>query len=113
MVMKSTDKAALTELGIEIRRRRTSIGMTQDDLAKVTGVTSNYLGNIENGQRDPGTLTLLKISKGLGCHVGQLFGERPGAGGLSAEATEAGEAIDGLDSVARRHALGVLRALLA
>jgi transcriptional regulator with XRE-family HTH domain len=40
-------------LGRENRRRRKAQGFTLDRLGEAAGLTSNYIGNIEAGQRDP------------------------------------------------------------
>lgn len=41
------------EIGEMIRTRRMSRGWTQDDLARITGVTASAIGLFENGKRRP------------------------------------------------------------
>lgn len=75
----------------EVRRRREATGMTLETLAQRSGLTPNYIGNIENGQRDPSLTTLFKLADGLGLPAGELIG---GAGGLSAAANEFGQLLE-------------------
>ena len=65
--------------------------MTLDTLAQRSGLTPNYIGNIENGQRDPSLTTLFKLAEGLGVAAGELIG---GLGGLSAAAYEFGQLLE-------------------
>ena len=71
-----TDTDAM-ELGNEIRRRREALNWTLPDLAERAGLTPNYIGTIEKGQRDPSVSTLRAIAHGLGIELGELFGQVP------------------------------------
>jgi transcriptional regulator with XRE-family HTH domain len=61
--------------GAEVRRRRESLGWTLPELAKRSGLTSNYIGSVEIGLRDPSMSTLVKIAKGF-CAAGRAGGAR-------------------------------------
>jgi transcriptional regulator with XRE-family HTH domain len=65
------------EFGQEVRRRRYAVGMTLDELARLSGLTPNYLGTIEAGRRDPSFTTMLAIAGGLGAHLAEMLGSVP------------------------------------
>ena len=94
-------------LGREIRRRRQASGMTLDDLGEATGITPNYIGSIEKGQRDPGVSTVLKIAHGLRVAPGELLG----LPALPPEAIEAAKLVLRLPASVRKPLTSTLRAL--
>ena len=61
-------------LGREVHRRRGALGLTLEQLAERSGLSPNYIGTVENGQRDPSLTTVLALAKGLGISPGQLLG---------------------------------------
>ena len=62
-----------TQLGRNLRGRRDDAGMTQLDLKLETGVSASEISRIENGRRDPGVGTLLRLAKGLGVSPADLL----------------------------------------
>lgn len=96
-------------IGREIRRRRQAQGMTLSELEERTGITANYIGSVENGQRDPGLSTVLRIARGLGIVPGELLGLPE----LSPLAIEAGKLMSGLPASVRKPLTNTLRALAA
>lgn len=55
-------------------RRR--VGLTQEQLAKATGLTPRYIALVEGGKvRSPGIVNCLRISKALATTVSELCGE--------------------------------------
>jgi transcriptional regulator with XRE-family HTH domain len=70
--------------GAEVRRRRESLGWSLPELAKRSGLTYNYIGAIEMGQREPSLSTMEKIAKGFDVPVWELLGRD----GLSPSALE-------------------------
>lgn len=60
-------------LGCQIRTYRTSNKMTQADLAEKAGLTTHYIGNIEQGVRKPSLDALWKISDALNVHMSDLL----------------------------------------
>ncbi len=67
----------ITTLIIEerIKQLRTQKLLSQGDLAKKAGISSNYLGQVERGERCPTLDTLLKISSGLEISLSVLFND--------------------------------------
>ena len=51
--------------GERIRERRQEIGLTQDDLAKILGVTPQHISAIENDKRLPSLDFLVKLARAL------------------------------------------------
>jgi transcriptional regulator with XRE-family HTH domain len=94
-------------LGREIRRRRQAQGMTLEALAEATGITPNYIGSIENGQRDPGLSTVMRIAHGLRLPLAELLGLPE----LPADAIEAAKLVSGLPEAVRKPLTSTLRAL--
>ena len=52
-------------LGKQIQRAREKRGITQDGLAKITGVNAKYISAIERGKKNATINTLKKIADGL------------------------------------------------
>lgn len=68
-------------LGERLREERDRLGINQNDLADIGGITRNSQGNYERGRQNPDTAYLLAIS-GIGVDVMYvLFGRRDTAAG--------------------------------
>ncbi|MEH2242699.1 substrate-binding domain-containing protein [Nostoc sp.] len=52
---------------------RTRLGMSQQDLANMAGVTRQSIGGVESGQYAPSVAISLRLAKALGCPVKDLF----------------------------------------
>lgn len=61
-VMSSDEK----NLGKLVKEQRVRIGLTLDELAAMSGVSSSHLGHIERGERFPSARVLHRIAKPLG-----------------------------------------------
>lgn len=55
----------LVALGQTIRRLRREAGLTQEELAGRAGLSTNYVGETERGERNPSALALMALAKGL------------------------------------------------
>ncbi len=60
-------------LGAEIRSLRRAKQLTLGQTAKVSGLSTGFLSQIENGQNRPSVTALFKISRALGVSVGWFF----------------------------------------
>lgn len=60
-------------MGNKIAYYRNKKSMTQDKLAKITGISRPYLSDIENDKKKPSCLIALKISKVLNEPVEDIF----------------------------------------
>jgi len=53
------------KIGIRIKSKRESKKLTQEELAELTGLTNNYISNIERTRSKPSIETLIKICNAL------------------------------------------------
>ncbi len=63
---------ASKKLGLNIRKRRLELGMTQIQFAKKLKVDTAYLSNLENGKKNPTIETIEKIATILEVSVGSI-----------------------------------------
>ncbi|MBI5151337.1 MAG: helix-turn-helix transcriptional regulator [Candidatus Pacebacteria bacterium] len=61
------------KLGLTIKKIRESKRMTQEDLADKASSNVSYLAKIENGYVNTSVRYLIKIARGLGVQVKDLF----------------------------------------
>lgn len=52
---------------------RTRLGMSQQELANIAGVTRQTISGVESGQYAPSVTITLRLAKALGCQVEDLF----------------------------------------
>lgn len=69
--MKNT--SLKTQLGANIARLRTEVGITQGSFALMVGVSRQYLIDIESGKANPTVDMLERIAGGLDVPVRNLF----------------------------------------
>jgi transcriptional regulator with XRE-family HTH domain len=79
-------------IGERVRFYRTASRRTKTVVAGLTGITPDYLYQIERGQKVPAVAVLAQLADVLGVSVGQLLGENPGQEPQRVK-TNAGEAI--------------------
>jgi len=61
-------------IGENIKKVRTKLGLTQDDLAKKADIKYTTLTKIESGVvKKPSVQTMAKIAKGLGITIDELI----------------------------------------
>jgi len=66
---------ALSKLGQNIRSRRESLKLSQEDLADKADLDRTYIGGVERGERNPTILSTLRISKALGLSLSEITKE--------------------------------------
>jgi transcriptional regulator with XRE-family HTH domain len=94
-------------LGREIRRRRQAHELTLDQLGEASGLTPNYLGNIEAGQRDPSLSSMIRIAMAFDTPIGELLGMPE----MSADSIEVARLLSVLPDEVREPLVTALRAL--
>ena len=62
-----------SDLRNNLKSIRTRLGMSQQDLANLAGVTRQTISGVESGQSAPSVAMTLRLAKALGCHVEDLF----------------------------------------
>ncbi|MCL2149638.1 MAG: helix-turn-helix domain-containing protein [Dehalococcoidia bacterium] len=65
-----------TNTGTKIKELRKQLGITQAQLAKAVGISSNYMTQIETGKRK-GVFVIAKIAQALGVNAEVLEGKKP------------------------------------
>jgi transcriptional regulator with XRE-family HTH domain len=69
---------AAQKLGARVRERRQELGLSQEALARETGLHWTFVGQVERGQRNLNLHNLLRLAQGLGVDAGDLVtGLRP------------------------------------
>lgn len=66
----------LRVFGTQVKDRRRSVGMTQDDLAEKCGIYRTYLSRIEGGIANPSLLVLAAIANALQVEPWELIRDR-------------------------------------
>ncbi|MGQ9869250.1 substrate-binding domain-containing protein [Leptodesmis sp.] len=56
-----------------LKQIRLRLGMSQQDLAAIAGVSRQTIGGVESGHISPSTTVALRLAKALGCQVEDLF----------------------------------------
>lgn len=62
-----------SDLRNNLKSIRTRLGMSQQDLASLAGVTRQTISGVESGQSVPSVAMTLRLASALGCHVEDLF----------------------------------------
>lgn len=60
-------------IGEQVKKARQGIGMSQYELAKLSGVSRVYIRMVEDGKANPSVHTLDKLSKALGGYLEVTF----------------------------------------
>lgn len=63
--MKNGD--LVRQFGLEVKRRRVELGLTQEALADISGLHRTYISSIERGGRNPTLDIIFQIARGLQC----------------------------------------------
>ncbi len=74
-----TDTAVLSEIGRRLERLRLERNITQEELARVAGISRRTLVRLEQGEELVGAAALLRVLRALGLleHMEQLVPEAP------------------------------------
>lgn len=63
----------LVILANHMRDRRRHLGLTQEGLAEVTGLSTNYIARIELGLKTPSLSTTIRLANALGMEVSDIL----------------------------------------
>ena len=70
---RGREAVSTPRIGNRLKVARAEKGISQDELAKLAGVTRQTISSIETGQYCPSTLLAFLLSKHLGKRVDELF----------------------------------------
>ena len=71
----ASEMAYYRELGLRVQRSRKKIGLTQEGLAALVGLSRTSVVNIERGRQKVLALTLVRMARALKEDVGELARE--------------------------------------
>ncbi len=61
-------------MGYKIKEKRLELGISQEQLSEMSGVSRSIISGLESGKTTVTTTeTLLKLSRALGCRVKDIF----------------------------------------
>ena len=63
----------LLEVGINIRRLRNSLGLTQEQTAEAAQINVTYLSDVERGKRNISLINLARIAEAFGIPLSAMF----------------------------------------
>ncbi|MBE9104030.1 helix-turn-helix transcriptional regulator [Nostoc cf. edaphicum LEGE 07299] len=63
----------LTALGYLVRRHRTELGISQEELGLRANLDRTYISGVERGVRNPSLTALVSLAVGLGINVSLLL----------------------------------------
>jgi transcriptional regulator with XRE-family HTH domain len=69
-----------SQVAERVAARRQELGLSQQQLAQLTGTTQSAIARLEGGGRPPRIDTLLKIAEALDCDLVVDLRPRPGGG---------------------------------
>ena len=61
--------------GLAVRKRRSKLSISQEELAGRCDLHRTYVADIERGSRNLSLFSIEKVAKGLGISIGDLFGQ--------------------------------------
>ncbi|BAZ31761.1 XRE family transcriptional regulator [Cylindrospermum sp. NIES-4074] len=68
-----TENFALQKFGKSVRTLRKAKGLSQEQLAELSGLHRNYIGGVERGERNIALLNIICIAKALGVSPSELL----------------------------------------
>ena len=61
--------------GKSLVRVRTRLGISQYQLAKISGISEEYLNKLENGKREPRAAMIIRLGRAMCIAPGELINE--------------------------------------
>lgn len=61
------------KVGLNIRLERIKRGITQEELADMSGIARSTMGIVERGEQSPSLQTIAKIATALNINISKLF----------------------------------------
>jgi CheY-like chemotaxis protein/DNA-binding XRE family transcriptional regulator len=61
------------QFGAEVKRRRTGLGLSQEQLAEHADLHRTYVSDVESGKRNPSLASIDRLARALGASLGSVF----------------------------------------
>src|SRR6266403_4851782 len=74
--------------GADVKRRRTDLGLSQEQLAEQADLHRTYVSDVESGKRNPSLASIDRLARALGASLGSVFAgleQEAQSNGLSGE----------------------------
>ena len=71
--MKLADSIIIARFAASVRKFRSDLGISQEQLAERAGLHRSYIADIERGKRNITLLSIEKLAGGLGVSAADLF----------------------------------------
>lgn len=101
----------LNSIGKNIRKYRLARNLRQEDLAELAGLSTNYVGAVERGEKLPALETFIEIVNTLGVSADMVLSEVVEAG-YKVRTTQLSEHLEKLSDSDRRKVCAVVEALI-
>lgn len=101
----------LNSIGKNIRKYRLAKNLRQEDLAELAGLSTNYVGAVERGEKLPALETFIEIVNTLGVSADMVLSEVVEAG-YKVRTTQLSEQLEKLSDSDRRKVCAVVEALI-
>jgi len=66
-------QSTLSQFGNNVRKKRESQNLSQEELADLSGLHRTYISSLERGQRNVSLINIIKLTRALECEIGELF----------------------------------------
>jgi transcriptional regulator with XRE-family HTH domain len=73
MADRTSDDEIKRSFGDSVRKARTTLGLSQEELADEAGLDRTYIGSVERGRRNVGLVNIKRIAEALNANVRDLF----------------------------------------
>lgn len=97
-------------IGQQIRKYRIAQNLRQEDLAEKVGLSANYMGMVERGEKTPSLETFVHIANALGVSADMLLMDVINQG-FAIKSTLLAERLEKLDPSERKRILDVIDTL--
>jgi transcriptional regulator with XRE-family HTH domain len=69
---KSPRTKPLAAFGLNVRKRREALGLTQNQTAERAELDPTYISGIERGVRNPSLISIARVAKAMGVSISEL-----------------------------------------
>ena len=99
------------QIGGRIRKKRIETGLSQEQVALLSGVTPTYLGQVERGERNPTVGFLEKVAESLGVGIIYFFDDAS-ASDCDYHTKQISRSMQGLSDEQKNSVLDILSAII-